>query len=332
MTNLSDPLRYNLLGIPYPAGEGKADRALAAANAYPFPSKYSRGLLALQYQKLSQTLDIFGGIDFNETQQQLKDDVSTDGHQPYRLFPTSNATNGGGTLTKYVVDSATRSYEFFKNLRAAALVLNKTDAIVAGTELTGWDTHNSQGGVTGTHANLLRRVGWAIYALRKYFTIYGRGSNAPSATAKVNWDDVIVVTLSEFGRTTLQNSTNGTDHAESTCMFVAGGLVNGRFGAPGDPSFRSGIYGCHPEEYGTGSPLNWATGPTGSMFGVQSRYLKRVMDYRSVLGKIIRDHLGATPTQLTRIIDGYKPEKEGAVLSAGGNSAGTPIVGEVPFL
>ncbi|MCX6895054.1 MAG: DUF1501 domain-containing protein, partial [Verrucomicrobia bacterium] len=164
------------------------------------------------------------------------------------------------------MDTAATSYSFFKNLRAAALVLNKTDAIVAGTELGGWDTHNNQGGASGNHSNLLRRVGWAVYALRKYFTRYGRGTNAPSATAKVNWDDLVVVTMSEFGRTTLENGSGGTDHAEAGCMFVAGGAVNG------------GIYGCSP-----GDAVPWQTGSAGSMFGVSSRYLKRAIDYRSVL-------------------------------------------------
>lgn len=323
MTNLSDPLRYNLLGIPYTAGEGKADAALKAANAYPFPAKTQRDLLALQYQNLTKTLEIFGGIDFNETVEQLVDDPDTDGDtgQAYRLFPTSNSTNGRGSPNKYVVD--TGAYGFFKNLRAAALVLNKTDAIVAGTEVGGWDTHNNQGSASGTHANLLRRVGWAMYALQKYFTRYGRGANAPSGTKKVNWDDVVVVTLSEFGRTTVENGSGGTDHAEASCMFVAGGAVNG------------GIYGCHSNDsvpWITG-PANQALGVDGSMFGVSDRYLKRAIDYRSVLGKIIRDHLGASPTQLGNIIPGYaNPAENLEATSATTGLDGTPIMGEPAFL
>jgi len=311
MTNLADPTRYNLLGIPYPQGEGKSDAALAAANNVTFPRKLQRDLLASQYRNLSQTLDLFGGIDFNEQVQLLMDDPNTDGSgQAYRLFPTSNITNGGGVAADYVVD--TGAYSFMKNLRAAALVLNKTDAIVAGTEVGGWDTHNNQGGATGTHANLLRRVGWSMYALRKYFTRYGRGNNAPSASAKVNWDDLIVVTLSEFGRTTKQNDSLGTDHAEAGCMFVAGGTVNG------------GIYGCSPSD-----PVPWNTGDTGSLYGVQSRYLKRAYDYRSVLGKVIRDHMGATPDQLERIIPGYaNPAENLGATSPAAALDGTQIMGE----
>ena len=34
-------------------------------------------------------------------------------------------------------------------------------------------------------------------------------------------------------------------------------------------------------------------------------YLRRCIDYRSVLGEVIRKHLGATQNQLNRIIPGY---------------------------
>ena len=68
------------------------------------------------------------------------------------------------------------------------------------------------------------------------------------------------------------------------------------------------------------------------MFGVADRYLKRAFDYRSVLGEIIRKHLGATDTQLKRIVPGYADKKEN--LLAGGISGidGTPIIGEPGIL
>src|SRR4029079_11769735 len=95
---------------------------------------------------------------------------------PYYLFPTTNAKNGGGVSNRYVVD--TGAYSSYKNIKAAALILNKTDAIVAGTEFSGFDTHNSEGSFTGTHANLQRRIGWAMYALRKFFKIYGKNGTS----------------------------------------------------------------------------------------------------------------------------------------------------------
>jgi len=305
MTNLSDTGRYNLLGVPNTtAGNNKADVFLKAANASLAADRKSRDLLELQYQNLTKTLETFAAINFN---QEFLDNENTDGDTPYNLFPTSNATNGGyaahgNSAAKYVVP--TSSYDFFRQLRSAALVLNKTDAIVAGTQIDGWDTHSNQGGPTGSHANLLRRVGWSIYALRKYFL---------QNPDQCRWDDLVIVTLSEFGRTTIENDDNGTDHAEASVMFVAGGGVKGF-----DPgSGRPGVFGCGPSD-----PVAWQTGQTGSMFQTEKRYLKRAIDYRSVLGKVIRDHLGATQEQLNRIIPGYtKPSealKTGGVQTADG--------------
>jgi uncharacterized protein (DUF1501 family) len=307
MTNLSDPNRYNLLGLPNtPAGNAKADRSLHSTRDFPFADKRNRDLLRLQYENLNNTLQLFADIPFN---QEFVDNTPTDGDSmPYNLFPSSNDTNGGyrrsGSVTdtgKYVVD--TGSYSFFRNLKSAAMILNKTDAIVAGTEMGGFDTHSRQGGITGSHPNLLRRIGWAMYALQKYFT-----NNAE----KARWENMVVVTLSEFGRTTVENSDNGTDHAEAGVMFVGGGGVKG------------GVYGCGPND-----PVPWVTGQTGSMFGVSNRYLKRCTDYRSVLGELIRDHLGASQEQLNRIIPGYTDSREN--LQSGGMCTidNTAITGEL---
>ena len=212
----------------------------------------------------------------------------------------------------------TNSYGFFDDLKSAAMVLNKTDAIIAGTRLDGFDTHSDQGGVTGSHSNLQRSIGWAMYALKQYFTKHSEN---------VKWEDLIVVTLSEFGRTTVQNSDNGTDHAEAGVMFVAGGGVKGH--GKGNPS---GVFGVSTD---SSDPLYWKPGNAadgGAMFGVNSRYLKRCIDFRSVLGKIIRDHLGASQEQLNRIIPGYAVAGEGLKSGPISTRDGTRIMGEPPII
>jgi hypothetical protein len=75
---------------------------------------------------------------------------------------------------------------------------------------------------------------------------------------------------------------------------------------------------------------------------VPAGYLRRSTDYRSVLGEIIREHLGATQNQLNRIIPGYDPVQnpvtptvipEPELLNGGDSSVdGTPIRGEVGIL
>jgi uncharacterized protein (DUF1501 family) len=319
--------------VPTPTADSKSDGALFAANLYPFAAKKNRELLSLQYENLQKTLGLFSGINFLETGNTYRDDLVTDndtawaaanGNQGYYLFPTTNAKNGGwqrptapNDATKYVIDPGHQS--FFTNLKAAALVLNNTDAIIAGTELNGFDTHKGQGGATGgnqnTHPQLNKAIGWAMYALKKYFTNYAN---------KAAWNNVVVVTLSEFGRTTIENSDQGTDHAEAGVMFLGGGAIKG-YNKPGGTG--SGVFNC-----GLSDPIPWNTGTSGSMFGVSGRYLRRTTDYRSVLGEIIRKHLGATQNQLNRIIPGYVPSSNENLLSGGLGLDGTQIGGEVGFL
>lgn len=351
LTNLTDPLRYDLLGVPnsLSTGDLKANAALTNAQTMPFPDKKSRAFLSLQYDGLLKTLSIFSSINFTETGNTYVDDVNTDGgSNPYYLFPTSQAKNGGFAINgtgKYVVDQSSSATSFFANLKAASLILNHTDAVIAGTEMGGFDTHDNQGGATGLHANLQQRIGWALYGLQKYFKVYGKNGSAPSTGAKCAWNDVVVVLLTEFGRTTIENTSRGTDHAEAGVMFLAGGGVKG-YGKSGR---LTGVVGCHPG--GTGAHPSdaaapWISGPAnqagsvdGSMFGISDRYLKRSVDYRSVLGKVIRDHLGATQNQLNRIIPGYANEAQEHLLAGGtvttpieSTGVSTPIIGEPDVL
>jgi hypothetical protein len=346
MTNLTDPLRYDLLGIPNDAsGNLKATNYMNNANSFVVPDKRNRGLLQLQYENLRNTLTVFSGINFTEAGNTYQDDEATDddtdwanahGSRGYYLFPTNSEKNGGWRrpdnstiFNKYAVP--TSLHGFFNNLKASALVLNHTDAIISGTEFGGFDTHSNQAtNVTdGAHPGLNKGIGWAMYALRKYFTLYGKGGSQALPDAKVGWNDVVVITLSEFGRTTIQNADIGTDHAEANVMFVAGGGVRGYNKTPG----ASGVFGCSP-----GDSVPWLTGNNGSMFGIDSRYLKRMYDFRSVLGEIIRKHLGASDGQLGRIIPGYLDEGNqhlrtgGMVLAPTYDRVNTQIKGEPGIL
>jgi hypothetical protein len=327
------------LGIPNNAdGNLKATNYLNQANSFVVPDKRNRGLLQLQYENLRSTLTVFSGINFTEAGNTYRDDEVTDGDQEwatgnggrgYYLFPTNSNKNGGWlrpggqqVFNKYAVP--TGLHGFFNNLKAAALVLNNTDAIIAGTEFGGFDTHANQQGtiINGAHPGLNRGIAWAMYGLRKYFTLYAN---------KVNWNNVVVVTLSEFGRTTFQNADLGTDHAEASVMFVAGGGIQGFGKTPAN----SGVFGCSPND-----TVPWVPGaaPNGSMFGIDTRYLKRAYDFRSVLGEIIRKHLGATDAQLGRIIPGYLDEGNqhlrlgGTVAAPTYDRVNTAIMGEPGIL
>jgi uncharacterized protein (DUF1501 family) len=292
MTNLSSVGRYNLLGV-YSTDRAKHTNAIAAANQTLHPDKDNRDLIYGLGNQFKETLDIFQNQVFLSNEYYDPADITA------RLFPAGDG--------------------FYTNLKTAAQILAQTDAVVAGTQLDGFDTHTAQGAATGSQANLLRRVGGGIYALQQYFKTYGRGGPQAVAGAKADWNDVIVVTLSEFGRTTDENASLGTDHAEANVMFVAGGAV------------KKGVYGCDTSINGVTGQQNWTTGIAtagGSMYGAGGRYLKRLIDFRSVLGEIIRKHLGASDTQLARIIPGYAAEATEHLRF--GNTGG--IAGEVGIL
>jgi hypothetical protein len=113
-------------------------------------------------------------------------------------------------------------------------------------------------------------------------------------------------------------------------MWMAGGGIQGY-----QAGTRSGVFNCSPTEFPSNSPLGgWTTnGSTPSpMFGVSNGYLKRNTDYRSVLGELIRKHLGASQTQLNSIIPGYADPNEKLLNGGTSGADNTAIRGEVHYL
>ena len=193
----------------------------------------------------------------------------------WSLFPVSTDTNQAGFSAS--------SFDFFRSVKVCALsLLESTGTLngtrVAGTQLSGWDTHSGQGQLNGAHAELMS---WLAYALRSLRIVLSGAANDPRDYASI-WEDTVVLTLSEFGRTTNENGSSGTDHAAASCLFVAGGGVNG------------GVYNC-----------DTATWPQGVMYGVDGRYLLERTDYRAVFWEILRDHMGAPPAVVDAVFPGY---------------------------
>lgn len=84
---------------------------------------------------------------------------------------------------------------------------------VAFAEVGGWDTHVNEGNARGQLANLLRDFAGSIAA---FGTDLGK-----------RMDDVVLITMSEFGRTARENGSRGTDHGHANAMFVLGNSVKG---------------------------------------------------------------------------------------------------------
>jgi uncharacterized protein (DUF1501 family) len=75
----------------------------------------------------------------------------------------------------------------------------------------GWDTHANQGNVTGQLADRLGNLAKGIAQLRQEFS-------EPHDT---------IVVMSEFGRTSAENGTKGTDHGFGNAMWLVGNRVQG---------------------------------------------------------------------------------------------------------
>jgi uncharacterized protein (DUF1501 family) len=102
-------------------------------------------------------------------------------------------------------------------MQIAQLIKAGVGLEVAFAESNGWDTHTNQSAgqfaARGQLANLLRDFASAIAA---FGTDLGK-----------RMDDVVLLTMSEFGRTARENGNRGTDHGHGNAMFVLGNSVKG---------------------------------------------------------------------------------------------------------
>lgn len=101
-------------------------------------------------------------------------------------------------------------------LRTAARLLDAgAEVPVLKVVQDGYDTHEGQ---PDAHAYLLMELSEAIDAFANAMRDVGV------------WDQVTVVTYSEFGRTARENASGGTDHGTAAPVFVVGGAVAGGLG------------------------------------------------------------------------------------------------------
>jgi uncharacterized protein (DUF1501 family) len=137
----------------------------------------------------------------------------------------------------------------------AVLIKADIGAEVLFLDCGGWDNHVNEGAAQGQLANLLKDLGQSLAAFHQ-----DMGDRMA---------DVVVVTMSEFGRTARENGNRGTDHGHANCMFVMGGDVQG-----------GRVYGKWPGL--SDHQLN------------EGRDLALSTDFRTVVGEILAAHLGVT--------------------------------------
>jgi uncharacterized protein (DUF1501 family) len=150
-----------------------------------------------------------------------------------------------------------------RSLRQIAQLIKADVGVEAAfAEVGGWDHHGNE---NPQLSNLLRQFGSALAAF--------------SQDMGARMEDVVVVTMSEFGRTAQENGNAGTDHGHGDVMMVLGGPVRG-----------GKVYG------------KWPGLEKEQLF--EGRDLAVTTDYRDVLGELVSGHLGQK--NLAQVFPGYQ--------------------------
>src|SRR6267143_1742342 len=149
-------------------------------------------------------------------------------------------------------------------LQIAQLVKANVGLEIAFADVGGWDTHVNQGSSTGQLAQRLDDFSRSIAAL-----VTDLGDKM---------DDVVILTMSEFGRMARENGNRGTDHGHAGALFVIGGHVKG-----------GKVHG------------KWPGLEQEQLY--EGRDLALTTDFRSVFAEIVQHHLGARA--LDRIFPGF---------------------------
>jgi uncharacterized protein (DUF1501 family) len=156
---------------------------------------------------------------------------------------------------------------FGRNLRQIAQLIKANVGLqVAFAEIEGWDTHNNQGNGKGQLATKLGGFAQALAALHQDL-----GDRMA---------DVVVVTMSEFGRTVKQNGNRGTDHGHGTCFFTMGGSIKG-----------GKVYG------------DWPSLAPDKLF--QNRDLAVTTDFRDLFGEICAKHFNVPMAEMQKLFPTY---------------------------
>jgi uncharacterized protein (DUF1501 family) len=146
---------------------------------------------------------------------------------------------------------------FADSLRQIAQLIRADVGVeVAFADIGGWDHHVNEVGPRASAGQLANRLSEFGNSLAAFYQDLGD-----------RMEDVVLVTMSEFGRTAKENGNRGTDHGHANVMFVMGGAVQG-----------GKVYG------------KWPGLAQEQLY--EERDLAMTTDFRDVLGEAVYSHLG----------------------------------------
>jgi len=135
-------------------------------------------------------------------------------------------------------------------------------------DVGGWDTHVNQGGADGYLSNRIGELGRGLAALK---TALGP-----------QWNNTLVIVVSEFGRTFRENGNRGTDHGHGSVYWVLGGSIRGgRIAGPQVAVTQATLF--------------------------QDRDWPVLTDYRALIGGLLGKSFGLGKSQLAQIFPQVAP-------------------------
>jgi uncharacterized protein (DUF1501 family) len=155
-------------------------------------------------------------------------------------------------------------------LQIGQLVKAQVGLEIAFTDIGGWDTHVNQGNARGQLAVRLQDFSNGIAALA---TDLGK-----------RMDDVVILTMSEFGRTVRENGNRGTDHGHANAILMISNSLRG-----------GKVHG------------EWPGLKTDQLY--EGRDLALTTDFRDVFAEVAQKHLGTA--NLQAVFPGYSTGKVG---------------------
>ena len=244
-------------------------RAIASGNQLPKTLQGSRGAIAVdslpRFQVADKsTADVLEHLYSSSLDAQLKAQgkATFDAIKLIESVRTRPYTPAAGV--QYVGEFGQRLQQI------ARLIKADVGVEVAFADIGGWDHHSNE---NGQLTNQLRQFGSSLAAFTQ--------------DLGDRMEDVVIVTMSEFGRTVNENGNAGTDHGHGNVMMVVGGGVRGGRICGEWP-------GLEPEQL------------------FERRDLAVTTDFRDVLGELVSGHLGQTVTQ---VFPGYTPSMSLGLLS-----------------
>src|SRR5260370_37685039 len=249
-------------------------RAVAMGPNLPLTLRGSAAAIALagvkQFRVLSESKAVQGGFEalYAQTVDRVLRGTGTETFEAIEMLrkadPSRFQPENGAEYPKNRVGQTLQ--------QVSQLIKSDIGMEVSFVDTGGWDNHVNEGGAQGQLANLLRELGQGLAAL--HLDLGDR------------MEDIVVVTMSEFGRTAHENGNHGTDHGHANCMFVMGGPVKG-----------GKVYGKWP---------GLAPGQLN-----EGRDLALTTDFRDVLGELLALHT-RTPS-VKGVFPGYDAKFLGLV-------------------